>query len=242
MVRLTVLEQRSGEPAKASGDASGPPSEGQKLNRSDTAKPAGPHEGSLGRKGGGRSWMAEPDQIVSATATGCRHGAGRGAPSPPQPIRQDRTAARQPRGDAPGGAAARRPLGAPTQDPDGQRSPAIPPALRPRRRYGARPHPKGISSASARSGATFTVLIHPDVPPDNEGSERELRPTATCRKGHGRFPLPRERRPFRRHQIRRRHGRTLRRRRLRGRPQHAMRVSKSRTGLSRFHVSMGSCI
>src|SRR3974377_2090462 len=28
----------------------------------------------------------------------------------------------------------------------------------------------------------FTFLTHPDTPPDNNGSERELRPTATYRK------------------------------------------------------------
>jgi len=33
----------------------------------------------------------------------------------------------------------------------------------------------------------FTFLIHPDVPPDNNGSERELRPTATYRKVAGGF-------------------------------------------------------
>ena len=33
----------------------------------------------------------------------------------------------------------------------------------------------------------FTFLEHPDVPPDNNGSERELRPTATHRKVTGRF-------------------------------------------------------
>ncbi len=33
----------------------------------------------------------------------------------------------------------------------------------------------------------FTFLIHPDVPPDNNGSERELRPTATYRKVAGDF-------------------------------------------------------
>ena len=33
----------------------------------------------------------------------------------------------------------------------------------------------------------FTVLEHPDVPPDNHGSERELRPTATYRKVTGGF-------------------------------------------------------
>jgi transposase len=33
----------------------------------------------------------------------------------------------------------------------------------------------------------FTFLEHPDVPPDNNGSERELRPTATYRTVTGGF-------------------------------------------------------
>jgi transposase len=33
----------------------------------------------------------------------------------------------------------------------------------------------------------FTFLDHPEVPPDNNGSERELRPTATYRKVTGGF-------------------------------------------------------
>ena len=33
----------------------------------------------------------------------------------------------------------------------------------------------------------FTFLAHPDAPPDNNGSERELRPTATYRKVTGGF-------------------------------------------------------
>jgi transposase len=33
----------------------------------------------------------------------------------------------------------------------------------------------------------FTFLEHPDAPPDNNGSERELRPTATYRKVTGGF-------------------------------------------------------
>ena len=36
-------------------------------------------------------------------------------------------------------------------------------------------------------GDLFTFLSHPDVPPDNNSSERELRPTATCRKVTGGF-------------------------------------------------------
>ena len=34
-------------------------------------------------------------------------------------------------------------------------------------------------------GDLSTFLIHPDVPPDNDGSERQLRPTATCRQVAG---------------------------------------------------------
>jgi len=36
-------------------------------------------------------------------------------------------------------------------------------------------------------GDLFTFLIHPEVPPDNNSSERELRPTATYRKVTGGF-------------------------------------------------------
>lgn len=36
----------------------------------------------------------------------------------------------------------------------------------------------------------FTFLEHPDAPPDNNGSERELRPTATYRKVTGGFRSP----------------------------------------------------
>ncbi len=36
-------------------------------------------------------------------------------------------------------------------------------------------------------GDLFTFLIHPEVPPDNNSSERELRPTATHRKVTGGF-------------------------------------------------------
>ncbi len=71
--RLTALEQKQNEPPKTPDNSSVPPSKGQKANRSDTATRSGPRQGSLGRKGGGRSLMQEPDQIVSAKAAGCRH-------------------------------------------------------------------------------------------------------------------------------------------------------------------------
>ncbi len=72
--RLTVLEQRL-DPLKTPDNSHVLPSKGQKPNRSDTSKAAGPRKGSLGRQGGGRSLMAEPDQVVSAKAAGCRHAA-----------------------------------------------------------------------------------------------------------------------------------------------------------------------
>src|SRR4029078_11583369 len=54
-------------------------------------------------------------------------------------------------------------------------APTNPHGRRLRKRYGkARSH-------------LFTFLEHPEVPPDNNGSERELRPTATYRKVTGGF-------------------------------------------------------
>lgn len=52
---------------------------------------------------------------------------------------------------------------------------ACPPGDRPRKRQ-----------AKVRD-SLFTFLDHPEVPPDNNGSERELRPTATYRKVTGGF-------------------------------------------------------
>jgi transposase len=54
-------------------------------------------------------------------------------------------------------------------------APGNPPDRRLRKRYGKlRSH-------------LFTFLEHPDAPPDDNGSERELRPTATYRKVTGGF-------------------------------------------------------
>ena len=53
--------------------------------------------------------------------------------------------------------------------------PGNPQARRLRKRYG-----------KVRN-SLFTFLEHPEVPPDNNGSERELRPTATYRKVTGGF-------------------------------------------------------
>ena len=102
--RLTASEQRLNEPAKTPDTSLVPPSKGQKPNRFDTSRTAGPRKGSLGRKGGGRSMLAEPDQVVSqgGRVPALRHGPGRGGSSPRQPSRHDRTAAGPPRGDARG--------------------------------------------------------------------------------------------------------------------------------------------
>jgi len=56
-------------------------------------------------------------------------------------------------------------------------------ALAPTNRHGKRLRKR---YAKVRSHL-FTFLEHPDVPPDNNGSERELRPTATYRKVTGGF-------------------------------------------------------
>ena len=71
--RVAELEAKLAEPPKTPDNSSLPPSKGQKGNRPAKAKREGPRQGSLGRKGGGRALAAEPDQIVTAKATGCIH-------------------------------------------------------------------------------------------------------------------------------------------------------------------------
>ena len=45
----------------------------------------------------------------------------------------------------------------------------------------------GVGSRLRSDSTLFTFLDHPEVPADNNGSERELRPTATYRKVTGGF-------------------------------------------------------
>lgn len=71
--RIAELEARRGEPAKTSDNSSLPPSKGHKANRPDQAKRKGPRKGSLGRQGGGRPLVQEPDQFVTAKAKACAH-------------------------------------------------------------------------------------------------------------------------------------------------------------------------
>src|SRR3954466_1630368 len=77
--RIAVLEARLGEPPKNSDNSSQPPSSDRKADRPVKGERGGPRAGSVGRKGGGRSLCAEPDQTLVAQASVCAHGAaGRG--------------------------------------------------------------------------------------------------------------------------------------------------------------------
>jgi transposase len=71
--RVTELEARLGGPPKTPDNSSVPPSQGQKSNRADKAKREGPRKGSLGRKGGGRALVANPDETVIARPICCAH-------------------------------------------------------------------------------------------------------------------------------------------------------------------------
>ena len=53
--RVAELEAKLDEPAKNSGNSSQPPSQDKKASRDDKTKRQGPRQGSLGRKGGGRT-------------------------------------------------------------------------------------------------------------------------------------------------------------------------------------------
>jgi transposase len=69
--RVAELEAKLGEPAKTSGNSSLPPSRDKKANGADKPKRAGPRQGSLGRKGGGRTLTANPDETVIARPMCC---------------------------------------------------------------------------------------------------------------------------------------------------------------------------
>jgi transposase len=71
--RVAALEAKLGTPRKTPGNSSLPPSKGQKANRPDKAKRQGPRKGSLGREGGGRALVADPDEVVVAKPARCRH-------------------------------------------------------------------------------------------------------------------------------------------------------------------------
>src|SRR3954470_21588145 len=71
--RVAELEAKLGVPPKRPDNSSVPPSKGQKPNRAK-AKRSGPRQGSLGRTGGGRALVANPDEVVTATPVRCAHG------------------------------------------------------------------------------------------------------------------------------------------------------------------------
>lgn len=71
--RVAELEAKLNEPPKTPGNSSVPPSKGQKSNQPEKAKRIGPRRGSLGRKGGGRPLVCEPDETVTAKAAACAH-------------------------------------------------------------------------------------------------------------------------------------------------------------------------
>lgn len=73
MARVEELEARLGEPPKTPSNSSLPPSKGQKANLPEKAKRTGPRQGSLGRKGGGRPLVSEPDETITAKPAACAH-------------------------------------------------------------------------------------------------------------------------------------------------------------------------
>lgn len=71
--QVAELEARCGTPPKTPDNSSLPPSAGQKAHRSDPAKRTKPRQGSLGRKGGGRALVEQPDETVIARPVCCAH-------------------------------------------------------------------------------------------------------------------------------------------------------------------------
>src|SRR5215212_10511043 len=71
--RVAELEARLGAPPKTPDNSSPPPSQGKKPNRADKPARAGPRQGSLGRKGGGRLLAEAPDETVTARPARCAH-------------------------------------------------------------------------------------------------------------------------------------------------------------------------
>jgi len=67
------LEAKLGTPPKTPDNSSVPPSKGHKPNRPEKPKRQGPRKGSLGREGGGRALVADPDEVVVAKPARCRH-------------------------------------------------------------------------------------------------------------------------------------------------------------------------
>ena len=76
LARIGELERRLAElqrPPKTPCNSSVPPSQGQKSNSAERGKQIGPRSGSVGRKGGGRELIADPDETVVAQAARCQY-------------------------------------------------------------------------------------------------------------------------------------------------------------------------
>ena len=71
--RIAELEARLAEPDKTPDNSSLAPSKGQKPDRPEKAKRVGPRQGSLGRTGGGRALVCQPDERVTAKSPACGH-------------------------------------------------------------------------------------------------------------------------------------------------------------------------
>ena len=71
--RVAELEAKPGVPPKTPGNSSLPPSWGKKPSRDDRPNRTGPRQGSLGRKGGGRTLAGAPDETVAARPARCAH-------------------------------------------------------------------------------------------------------------------------------------------------------------------------
>jgi transposase len=76
LARIGELEKQVAElqrPPKTPDNSSMPPSQGQKPNTAEQGKRNGPRSGSVGRKGGGRELIADPDETVVARAARCQY-------------------------------------------------------------------------------------------------------------------------------------------------------------------------
>jgi transposase len=71
--RVAELEAKLGVPPKTPDNSSLPPSHGKKPDRDDKPKRQGPRQGSLGRKGGGRALVENPDETIIARPMCCAH-------------------------------------------------------------------------------------------------------------------------------------------------------------------------
>ena len=71
--RGAELEAKLAVPPKTPDNSSLPPSHGKKPARDDKPKRQGPRQGSLGRKGGGRALVANPDETITAHPMRCAH-------------------------------------------------------------------------------------------------------------------------------------------------------------------------